>query len=142
MRLWSIHPKYLDTKGLVALWRESLLARNVLEDKTRSYKYHPQLQRFKSSVDPINAINFYLKYIWIEAEYMNFHFNQRKLGKIDKKIQINVTDGQINFEKIHLLKKLRLRDKKRYNDYKSLIHLEVHPLFKIVEGNIESWEKL
>jgi hypothetical protein len=33
MRIWSLHPKYLDSKGLVALWRESLLAKNVLRDK-------------------------------------------------------------------------------------------------------------
>ncbi|WP_368086417.1 pyrimidine dimer DNA glycosylase/endonuclease V [Nitrosomonas sp. Nm34] len=26
MRLWSIHPKYLDAKGLLALWREGLQA--------------------------------------------------------------------------------------------------------------------
>lgn len=23
MRLWSSHPKYLDAKGIVALWREA-----------------------------------------------------------------------------------------------------------------------
>jgi len=30
MRLWSLHPRYLDAKGLVALWREGLLAQKVL----------------------------------------------------------------------------------------------------------------
>jgi len=30
MRLWSIHPKYLDRQGLLAVWRESLLAQSVL----------------------------------------------------------------------------------------------------------------
>jgi len=25
MRLWTLHPKYLDARGLVALWREGLL---------------------------------------------------------------------------------------------------------------------
>jgi len=38
MRLWTIHPKYLDAKGLVALWRETLLAKHVLEGKTPGYK--------------------------------------------------------------------------------------------------------
>lgn len=28
MRLWSLHPKHLDPQGLVALWREVLLARS------------------------------------------------------------------------------------------------------------------
>jgi hypothetical protein len=29
-RIWSLHPKYLDARGLVALWREGLLAQAVL----------------------------------------------------------------------------------------------------------------
>jgi hypothetical protein len=41
MRLWSIHPEYLDAKGLVALWREALLAQNVLQCNTKGYKKHP-----------------------------------------------------------------------------------------------------
>ena len=28
MRLWSLHPKHLDPQGLVARWREGLLARS------------------------------------------------------------------------------------------------------------------
>nr|WP_243687290.1 pyrimidine dimer DNA glycosylase/endonuclease V [Methanobacterium formicicum] len=48
MRLWSLHPKYLDVKGLVALWREGLLARAVLKGKTKGYTNHPQLIRFKN----------------------------------------------------------------------------------------------
>lgn len=48
MRIWSLHPKYLDTKGLVALWRETLLAQHVLSGKTKRYKNHPQLARFKN----------------------------------------------------------------------------------------------
>lgn len=38
MRLWVSHPKYLDCKGLVALWRESLLARKVLKGKTKGWR--------------------------------------------------------------------------------------------------------
>ena len=43
MRLWSIHPRYLDSMGLVALWREALLAQAVLRGETKGYKFHPQL---------------------------------------------------------------------------------------------------
>ena len=43
MRLWSLHPKYLDKLGLLGLWRESLLAQKVLLGKTKGYKNHPQL---------------------------------------------------------------------------------------------------
>jgi hypothetical protein len=33
MRLWSLHPEYLDANGLVALWREALLAQAFLQGK-------------------------------------------------------------------------------------------------------------
>ncbi|MEN6399799.1 MAG: pyrimidine dimer DNA glycosylase/endonuclease V, partial [Rectinema sp.] len=29
MRLWTLHPQYLDQKGLTAAWREGLLAKKV-----------------------------------------------------------------------------------------------------------------
>ncbi len=34
MRLWTLHPKYLDPRGLVALWREALFAQAVLRGWT------------------------------------------------------------------------------------------------------------
>ena len=64
MRLWSLHPKYLDTKGLLALWREGLLAQKVLAGKTKGYKNHPQLDRFKAHGSPRKAIGRYLLDIW------------------------------------------------------------------------------
>jgi len=67
MRIWSLHPKYLDSKGLVALWRETLLAKHVLEGKTKGYKNHPQLNRFKAMKKPVEVINQYLSEIFIEA---------------------------------------------------------------------------
>ncbi|MGP9584395.1 pyrimidine dimer DNA glycosylase/endonuclease V, partial [Micrococcaceae sp. AOP34-BR2-30] len=30
MRLWSLHPEVLDRQGLIAGWREALLAQAVL----------------------------------------------------------------------------------------------------------------
>ena len=61
MRLWSLHPKYLDARGLVALWREALLAQAVLRGETRGYRHHPQLARF----DDVGAIAQYLSLIHI-----------------------------------------------------------------------------
>lgn len=46
VRLWSLHPRYLDTAGLTAGWREALLAQKVLTGVTRGYRHHPQLERF------------------------------------------------------------------------------------------------
>jgi Pyrimidine dimer DNA glycosylase (EC 3.2.2.17)/DNA-(apurinic or apyrimidinic site) lyase (EC 4.2.99.18) len=69
MRLWSLHPKYLDKLGLLGLWRESLLAQKVLLGKTKGYKNHPQLIRFKKTEDPILYIGTYLyMFIWKEKE--------------------------------------------------------------------------
>jgi hypothetical protein len=79
MRIWSIHPRYLDSKGLVALWRETLLAKNVLERKTKGYKNHPQLDRFKMSKNPVNSINQYLQEVFHEARLRKFNFNREKI---------------------------------------------------------------
>ena len=55
MRLWSLHPSYLDSAGLVALWQEGLLARKVLSSQTKGYIHHPQLHRFRKLPSSSNA---------------------------------------------------------------------------------------
>ena len=142
MRIWSLHPKYLDTKGLLALWRETLLAKNVLEGNTKGYKNHPQLDRFKVSSQPLNAINYYLQSVWAEAERRNYNFNKSKFAETHDIEQINVSTGQLDFEKKHLLDKLKLRDVKKYNEIKDYVTYETHPLFNLIEGEIEAWEKV
>lgn len=139
MRIWSLHPKYLDGKGLVALWRETLLAKHVLEGKTKGYKNHPQLNRFKRSKHPLDAINFYLSIVLKEAEAREYHFDPKKVSSF-KKSELTVTKGQMNYEAKHLLKKLKTRDPKRFKELRSLRSFEPHPLFRIKEGGIESWE--
>src|SRR6187431_3062007 len=112
MRIWSLHPKHLDAKGLVALWRESLLAKHVLEGKTKGYKNHPQLIRFMNQKQPLEAINRYLMIIFKEASSRGYNFNQNKFTVYPSKIKINVTNGQLNYEIEHLQAKLRKRDLK------------------------------
>lgn len=141
MRIWSIHPKYLDTKGLIALWRETLLAKKVLEGKTKGYKNHPQLIRFKNAIGPLNAINFYLHIIWKEAESRSYNFNKDKFIAVENIEKINVSSQQIDFEKNHLLNKLKIRDEKMYNKLRLCDDFEAHPLFHLIKGEIESWEK-
>ena len=67
MRLWTLHPKYLDARGLVALWREALLAQPILRGATRGYKHHPQLQHFSESAHPPAALAAYLAAVHEEA---------------------------------------------------------------------------
>ncbi|HHB79584.1 MAG TPA: hypothetical protein ENK85_10170 [Saprospiraceae bacterium] len=142
MRIWSLHPKYLDSKGLVALWRETLLAKKVLEDRTKGYKNHPQLIRFKNVHQPLSAINWYLKYVYDEAQIRGFHFDNSKFEVAHKIEKLSVTYGQMEFETQHLLTKLKNRDLKKYNQVIHFRSLEPHPLFFAKEGPIALWEKI
>jgi hypothetical protein len=119
MRLWSIHPEYLDAKGLVALWREALLAQNVLLGNTKGYKSHPQLQRFKNANNPIGAIANYLWSIIDEAERRGYNFNRSKIVNKKTNSRISVTSGQVEYEYKHLLGKLNERDPDLYSKLKN-----------------------
>ena len=140
MRIWSLHPKYLDAKGIVALWRETLLAKHVLQNKTRGYKNHPQLNRFKKLKNAVDAIDQYLDAVLTEATSRGYKFNPDKISKTFRKVKLNVTSGQMEYESAHLLKKLKVRDPERYKELKSCKHFEPHPMFRVVKGEIEDWE--
>src|SRR5690554_1100479 len=140
MRIWSLHPKYLDTKGLLALWRETLIAKHVLEGKTKGYKNHPQLNRFRESGDAVNLINQYLSEVYFEAEKRDYTFDRTKIDWNFNPGSLYVTDGQMGYERNHLLKKLEIRDPERFKQVSLVTKLDPHPLFNIVEGDIENWE--
>lgn len=142
MRLWSLHPQYLDTKGLLAFWREALLAQKVLQGKTKGYRNHPQLIRFKNTRDPLKAIGSLLLEVWREADRRGYQFTKDKIVKPQAtRSKILVTKGQIDYERAHLLRKLKVRDP---NCYKELLHIAVpqtNPLFRKTPGPVASWEK-
>ncbi len=142
MRLWSLHPKYLDALGLVAVWREGLLAKKALQSRTKGYTKHPQLIRFKNHHSPLKAIDCYLSHIFFESEKRGYKFDKRNISKVSKNIKkIEVTLGQVDYEFNHLKNKLR---KRKYSLYKKITkneEIKVHPLFVTVIGGIESWEK-
>jgi len=81
LRLWTVHPKYLDARGLVALWREALLAKRVLEGRTRGYRHHPQLTRFRAHPDPVAAIDAYLAGVYEEACRRGYRFDATRGGR-------------------------------------------------------------
>lgn len=142
MRLWSIHPKYLDTKGLIALWREGLLAKKVIEGKTKGYKKHPQLNRFRNHRKPIEAITSYLIEVYREAEKRGYDFDKSKIINSKKtKEKIPVTTEQVKFEFQHLLKKLKARDPQKYKEMKDLKIIKTNPIFHKIKGEKENWEK-
>ncbi len=140
MRLWSLHPKYLDCKGLVALWREGLLARAVLKGETHGYRNHPQLERFKNQPDPVVAIDNYLQNVYRESQLRGYKFNRDKIGDKFTDCKIEVTTGQVSYEFKHLKKKLAVRDHARYLELEKLDFPLINPIFKVVEGGIEPWE--
>jgi len=141
LRLWSIHPKYLDVVGLVALWRESLLAQKVLKEETEGYKNHPQLKRFRMHTHPQRAIANYLMSIWDESKSRGYHFDKGKIGEKDTTKKIPVTQGQLRYEFSRLCDKLKRRDPHRYQQLQSVKEIDCHPSFKIIEGETEDWEK-
>lgn len=141
MRLWSLHPQYLDAQGLVALWRETLLAQAVLHNETKGYRNHPQLDRFKACPDPQSAMSIYLQSIHQEALRRGYSFNAAKIKPAGQIIRLAVTEGQLQYEWSHLLKKLSQRSPDLYQRWHACTELEVHPMFQRVAGGIESWER-
>lgn len=142
MRIWSLHPQHLDTKGLVALWRETLLAKHVLEGRTKGYTMHPQLTRFKQAADPLAAIHAYLGVVHGEATVRGYRFDPSKFDPRATHACMPVTEGQMAYETGHLLNKLKLRDPERFAAMGKKPLVDVHPLFRIVPGAVEHWEVL
>ncbi len=132
MRLWSIHPKYLDAIGLVALWRESLLAQKVLQGKTTGYKSHPQLTRFKKHPFPFKAISSYLMEVWIESNERGYNFDKNKIGLKCKTTKISITRVELKCEFDWLCYKLKSRNPQKYRKLLCVNRIECHPGFRIV----------
>ena len=139
MRLWTLHPKHLDTKGLVALWREALLAKAVLQGKTRGYRHHPQLVRFQEQRRPVAAINAYLAGLLAEAKRRGYSFDARKAGGPRLAAKISATRGQLEFEWRHLLHKLNRRSRGDYLRLRDAAP-SAHPLFRLRKGAVATWE--
>jgi hypothetical protein len=142
MRLWTLHPRYLDTKGLVACWREALLAQKVLGGGTRGYRSHPQLVRFRAAKDPMLAIAAFLHEIAAEAERRGYAFDRRKIGRRRRVVRIPETRGQLHYEWAHLQRKLRARAPAAARQWRAIEWPEAHPLFRIVAGDVRGWEKV
>jgi len=142
MRLWTLHPQYLDAKGLVALWREALLAQKVLHGETRGYKHHPQLLRFAQTKTPPATVAAYLKAVHDEATRRGYHFDGSKIGDVRSRQKIRETRGQLLYEWRHLKRKLKKRDPLRLREVAALKNPAPHPLFKIIPGEVREWEKV
>ena len=144
MRLWCIHPGHLDPRGLVAVWREGLLAQAVLKQATKGYRHHPQLTRFRAQAAPVSFIADYLKVVHAESVERGYRFDATKItpgGTVARIESIDVPQGQIDFEWRHLIRKLEARAPE-WLEGQSGSTTRVHPLFRVVPGGgVAEWER-
>jgi hypothetical protein len=140
MRIWTLHPECLDAKGLVALWREGLLAQAVLRGRTKGYRHHPQLNRFRDQRSPLGSIAEYLRAVHAEARQRGYDFDAARIGRARCDDRIAVTHGQLLYEWDHLIAKLRTRDPARGERLRRS-RPAPHPLFHVVPGRVEQWER-
>jgi hypothetical protein len=141
MRLWTLHPRHLDARGLVALWREGLLAQAVLRGRTRGYRHHPQLIRFNQCSRPVALIAGYLEAVRAEALQRGYSFDATKIARKGEMTPIIVTRGQLEFEWEQLTSRVRERDPRWYPSLARVSKPRAHPLFRIVRGGIADWER-
>ena len=109
---------------------------------TKGYRNHPQLTRFKNTNNPLDSINRYLAEVYEESQRRGYNFNKDKIDYNYSVSEIPVTKGQIEYEKNHLLKKLEIRDIEKFYILLKETKIEIHPLFRILEGDVEEWEKI
>jgi len=138
LRLWSLHPRYLDAKGLVALWREALLAQAVLRGETKGYRHHPQLKRFRAAASPVVSIAAYLRAVRAEAQRRGYRFDGKKIARARGARRLAVTRGQLDYEWTHLRAKLRSRSPAWLAALGP--RPAPHPLFRVVRGGVADWE--
>ncbi|UNX54807.1 pyrimidine dimer DNA glycosylase/endonuclease V [Georgenia sp. TF02-10] len=192
MRLWSLHPRYLDRQGLTACWREALLAQAVLAGRTRGYRQHSQLRRFRGQPDPLAAVGAYLGGVAAEAAARGYRFDTARIlrpavvaggpeetgtqepslplsgrltpaagggppmpggvlpqapapasqGGLPVRVPpVPVTAGQVAHEWAHLMAKLAVRSPDLAAAHAAVHQPAVHPLFVVVPGPVEPWER-
>ncbi|MFZ2625037.1 MAG: pyrimidine dimer DNA glycosylase/endonuclease V [Propionibacterium sp.] len=143
--MWSLHPQYLDRAGLLGCWRESLLAQAVLAGRTKGYRHHPQLERFRAQPAPLRAIASYLGGLADEGDRRGYHLDRSRIIEegLREPAPLPVSDGQLEFERAHLLAKLTARSPAAAVRLESVppARTLVHPLFHVVPGPIAGWER-
>lgn len=141
MRIWTLHPRYLDPQGLVALWRETLLAQKVLRGLTQGYRAHPQLVRFRAQPDPVAAVAAYLRGVHAEAVRRGYAFDAAKIAPAGEAPRMEATEGQLLYEWAHLRRKLAARAPDYLVRQEGVARPDPHPLFRVVPGPVAKWER-
>ena len=149
MRIWTLHPRFLDRQGLLGQWREALQAKNALLDPHHSSNvcHERQLRRFKAAkIQALSCMGVYLHAVADEMILRGYKPNVSLIPYyVGTPSLIPVTQGQVNFEIAHLMAKLTERDPSRLlplSKIRVLMSNQLNPIFKEVGGDIESWEKI
>ena len=162
MRLWSLHPRYLDTVGLTAAWREALLAQKVLTGTTRGYRAHPQLERFRAGSAlageaggavgrvgdvvlpwPGDRVVAFLHVLADEAAARGHGYDRSRIAGPRAQVEpLPVTDGQVAHEWALLRAKLAARSPAVLERWAGVVVADVHPVFTVVPGAVAPWEKV
>ena len=138
MKLWTFHPRYLDTCGLTGLWREAIMAQNILiklmQGKLVGYTNHPELNKIRNIGESIfweGAIRVYLDEIYKESVLRKHSFNQYKI-RASRGFLLNVeiwlSEEQLRQEEETIKERMAVRSPGRYQEVKDL-QFEPHPLF-------------
>lgn len=164
MRVWSLHPRYLDNKGLSGLWCETLLCQKVLLGQTKGYTKHPQLDRWRACAAPVAAIGAYLRVVHAESVRRGFKFDSSRIAAAaaadalaapshagagaqqpgaaqPPPLRIEVTAGQLAYEWAHLRRKLAARAPQVLAEHSGVAQPEPHPAFVVVPGPVAGWER-
>ena len=131
----------MDSRGLVALWRETLLAQAVLLGKTKGYLHHPQLDRFREQRQSASLVATYLRFVHDEAVRRGYGFAAEKIHCARTGRKLTVARGQLDFEWQHLMRKLKVRDPALALALTHVRRPQPHPIFRVVPGEVAIWEK-
>lgn len=117
------------------------MAQAVLAGRTRGYTRHPQLERFRTTEAPLETIGRYLSALADEADARGYRFDRSRIDSAgEANAQLTVASGQLDFEWAHLGAKLAARslaDARRWEGSTP----RPHPLFTVVAGPTEAWER-
>lgn len=118
------------------------MAQAVLRGKTRGYRNHPQLERFRMHRFPQKAIAFYLWSIYEESCRRGYCFDEVKILEAKSRTAIRETEGQLEYEWRLLKSRVKERSPSTYINIADIDSPRAHPIFRIVPGSVNDWEKV
>lgn len=154
MRLWTIHPKYLDGKRLTSQWKEGIQMMHIWKEigenpepaKRLGYVSHPQVRRLSNLLVADSGLislllHQHLTAVHEESVQRSYSFNKKLIDDLAPDCKnapkVYVTMGQVAYEFALMATK--------NNEWSQKVAIDPYmlcnPIFQVVSGSIESWEK-